>query len=257
MIHTQTNSGKHYVGLQGAILLYGADAQHHSHATVHGMNQSGGRPQIGVGRPITESDLSLIYSGLSESRAPQPNIWLDSNILAKSTDRMVWWTPAQTRPMFFKKSDRVAGTFTASGVCPVPAMVWMAIQGRGLYVFATKEASRPTQETVLHQAPFFNVWGRGLVCSGNAVLPAGNAAWEAKAWEQYFFGSKFTHPNFNVKDRLVLGVKATSFWKKMVEKPTAAFPEECLVELPLKAGNLVDPLIVDRLNALPKPKGEF
>lgn len=257
MIQTQTSSGKQFARLQGAILLYGQDAQQHSHATVHGMSLCGDRPQIGVGRPITEADLKLIYKGLSDSRGSESSNWLDGNLLAKGTDRMVWWTPAGTRPMFFKKSDRVKGTFAGKAVCPVPAMVWMAIHGHGLYVFATKEDGRPTQATVLHQAPFFNVWGRGLICSGNAVLPGESTAWRTDAWEAYFFESHFTHPNFEVKDRLVRGIKATRFWKQMVAKPSAVFPVERLVEIPFTAGDLADPLIVDRLNAQPKPEGEF
>lgn len=251
----------------GAILLYGPTSRYgHSFtnhpeslvfSTVHNINEIGGSPQIMPGRPITENDLATIHKSLTTRHATQSIAWLDQQILAKGPDRMVWWTPAQKRPLFFQKSSYNKGTFDGSAVCPVPAMVWMAIEGKGLYVFATKETTRPTPETDLYQAPFFNVWGRGLVCSGNANRPTAENMWSPQAWETYFFGSHFTHPNFSEKDRLLKGVSPTNFWKNMVKTPLESFPTARLVRIAAKAGDLIDPLIVDALNRIPKPKGEF
>ena len=148
-------------------------------------------------------------------------------------------------------------TFTGSAVCPVPGLVWMAMPGHGLYVYAIKGALRPDQQTQLYQAPFFNVWGRGRVCIGSAFLPTEEKKWSSEAWEQTFFGSRFTHPNFSEKNRLIQGASPTKFWKGMVGKPAEAFPEQKLVQMPLMVADLLDRMLLDTLAKLPKPKGEF
>ena len=265
MITLSVEQQSRTVCAKGAILLYGPTGRQFDHnaapehllfATMHKIEEIGDAPQIMPGRPITEHDLVTIHKGLTTQHASQSITWIDQQLLAKGPNRMVWWTPPKTRPLFFKKSSHNKGTFDGSAVCAIPGMVWMAI-GSSLYVFATKESSRPTPETELYQAPFFNVWGRGLVCSGNANRPSSENQWVPQAWETYFFGSHFTHPNFAQKDRLVKGVSPTNFWKAMVKEPVDAFPLARLVKVPLVTGDLIDPLIVDALNKWPRPKGEF
>lgn len=261
MLKTSVTSGTASAGVIGAILLYGPERSNCSEgvqmATIHGMDTIKGVPVIKPGRLITEHDLAEIHKGLSTAHATQSIAWLDQRLLAKGSDRMVWWTSPGTRPMFFKKSSYVKNTFDGAASCPVPALVWMAIQGHGLYVFASSEPGRPTPTTALYQAPFFNVWGRGRVCSGNAHQPQEADVWDPVAWETYFFGSHFTHPNFLEEDRLTKGVDPVKFWKTMVVKPLESFPGNRLVRMPLTAQDLIDPLIVDKLNKLPRPKGEF
>lgn len=244
----------------GAIILYGSqrgDYGKSKFATIHHMDTVGDKPLIMPGRPMSEKDLASIYKGLSSVQDTQSTIWLDQKILAKGTDRMIWWTPAETRPMFFKHSSHVKNTFDGSAVCPVPALVWLSILGKGLYLFAVKEPGRPSQNSTLFQAPFFNVWGRGLVCTGNATLPREAEMWDPKAWEIFFFGSHFTHPNFVMKDRLIKGKHPVNFWKEVVATPPDKFPENRLVRMPLTIQDLLDPLVVDKLNKLPRPTGEF
>lgn len=261
MINIHIGAQEKTASLMGAILLYGAGGQFSSgqavFATIHDMQDVADQPVIGPGRHITEADLADIHKSLANRNDAQSNVWLDQSILVKGPDRLVWWTPPAKRAMFFKASKVSKNSFEGSGVCPVPGLVWMAIPGRGLYVFATSEPERPTQATRLYQAPFFNVWGRGRVCVGSAKEPEQSHMWEPKAWEAFFFGSHFSHPNFGQKDRLIKGMTPVNFWKKMVAKPQDTFPVERLVQMPLTAGDLTSPVIVDKLNALPKPKGEF
>lgn len=260
MINTSILSGDANATAIGAIMLYGQERNgipNMQIATVHKMETINGVPTILPGRLFTEKDLATIHKGLGSSHASQGISWLDQRLLAKGPDRIVWWTPPGKRPMFFKTSSHVKNTFNGSAVCPVPGLVWMAIQGRGLYLYATSEHGRPTPATELYQAPFFNVWGRGLVCAGNANMPQEADLWNPVAWETYFFGSHFTHPNFLMKNRLINGKQPVSFWKEMVANPADSFPSNRLVRMPLTAQDLIDPLIVDRLNKLTRPKGEF
>ena len=247
--------------LAGAILLY--ESNHHTGskntgmATIHAVDSINGRPEIMPGRLVTNSDLVILVKDLAKSKGALETQWLDPGILAKGPDRMIWWTPPQKRPMFFKASSYNEKTFDGHAHCPAPGMVWMSMPGQGLFVYAVPGNLRPAPDTQLYQAPLFNVWGRGKVCVGSAKLPNEGEHGSALAWEAVIFGSHFTHPNFTEKDRLIKGVGPVEFWKRMVKKPTNAFPDKKLVQLPLVVGDLLDRLLLDRLNKLPKPKGEF
>lgn len=250
--------------ISGAILLYATSQDRLnganepvSYATIHSLVHVDGRPEIAPGRLLTQKDLQLIASGVESSSQDSLMQWFDPGVLARSGDRMIWWTPPTMRPMFFKKSGHNDKTFDGNAVCPTPGLIWMAMPGRGLYVYAIKGSDRPTPETPLLQAPFFNVWGRGQVCIGSADLPTEHSKWEASAWEKTFFGSHFTHPNFTQPDRLILGEDPATFWRRMIRRPAKRFPQDRLVQLPLVAGDLLDRLVLDKLNALPQPKGEF
>lgn len=254
--------------LQRAILLYAKDghpgyassgeqSEGHSFATIHDVKLIKDRPNVMPGRAITEGELLTLYEGLGKSAKSRGNAWLDASILARTDERLIWWTPPTKRAMFFKASGMGKATFEGSNNCPVPGLVWMTSERGGLYVYAVAESGRPTKETRLYQAPFFNVWSRGLVCEGTAIKPTEDESANTKAWEDFFFGSNFTHPNFSEKDRLIKGVDPVKFWREMVKRPSAKFPVERLVELPLVAGDLIDPLIRSRLEKLPRAQGEF
>lgn len=251
--------------LSGAILLYGGIAEGRNQylhrgtkfATVHDVQIIAGRPEIMPGRLLTERDLATIAKGVATASESVTTDWIDPGVLAKGQDRLIWWTAPSKRPMFFQQSSYNKDTFTANGVCPVSGLVWVAMPGNGLYVYAVKGSDRPEPRTQLYQAPFFNVWGRGKVCVGSAAPPTEEAKWDTAAWERMFFGSRFTHPNFAEKDRLTKGVSPTKFWKEMVASPTDAFPEKRLVQIPLTVGDLLDRTLLDRLAKLPKPQGEF
>lgn len=228
-------------------------------ATVHKIDLIGGAPQVMPGRPITESDLQALARSLAEAdKAAVETRWVDPSVLAQGPDRLIWWTPPTKRALYFKKSSVDSTTFTGAGVCAIPGLVWVAFPNKALYVYAVKGCDRPTQETKLFQAPFFNVWGRGQICVGNAVLPQKEEQWLPKAWEKFFLESHFTHPNFSQKDRLVKRQNPVTFWKRMLKKPADVFPENVLVNIPLNVQDLMDPTFMDLLRSrIAKPTGEF
>ena len=139
--------------------------------------------------------------------------------------------------MFFQKCSP-EGSFDAQGVAPVPALIWLA-ERDSLYVFAVKDSERPTPETELFQAPFFNVWARGQICIGSAQRPSESSASDPKAWEAMFWSSRFTHPNFKEKNRLIDGIDPYEFWSQMLNDETPQFPLDRLVPLKLKVADLL------------------
>ena len=134
--------------LSGAILLYGGKnrqsgyGEETSFATVHPVSEVNSRKEIMPGRLLTQKDLATITKSLAKTEATAVNAtrWLDSRILATGPDRMIWWTPPHQRAMFFETSEAAKLEIAGSGACPVPGMVWMAMPGNGLFVFAIKDA---------------------------------------------------------------------------------------------------------------------
>lgn len=260
---TVTHTGDASASVNGAILLYGPNKsyylQHNSEAfqfaTIHDVEVIDKKPVLMPGRPMSEADLATIHKSLSEVGASNATHWIDSSVLAQGPNRMVWWTPPQMRALHFKQSR--TQTFDAANTCPIPGLVWVADKCN-LYVYAVKGALRPTPDTKLFQAPLFNVWSSGQVCAGSAVKPELAEQWIPAAWERFFLGSFFTHPNFSQKDRLIKGMDPTNFWKKMIAAPSDQFPEERLVILPLVVGDLISPQMLELLRSrLPRATGEF
>lgn len=248
----KVEAGDNAPRLEHAVLLYRSGSFHY--ATKHAVSEKKGVPTIRPGRRMTEEDLRILVHALEPQKKAETG-WVDERLLATSNDYTIWWTPAQERSMFFKASDMYGGTFTGSNVCPNPALVWMKRANR-LYVYAVKDDGRPTQDTILHQAPFFNVWARGEVCHGSAKAPSADQGDERKGWEDFFFKSNFTHPNFRDKGRLIKGADPVEFWKKQVEKPSRAFPKSALAPLKFTVKDLMDEKRFGELKQL-KAKGEF
>jgi len=242
--------------LSAAVLIYTNQAKGHAFATKHEVLTEAGSAVVRPGSPLTTADYAALVRALAPKEQPKM-IWRDSRVLASGLGRLLWWAPAQKRPMFFQKSSTGRGTVEGRGVCPSPALVFMAnVEAAELYVWAIKADQAPQLETQLYQAPFFNVWSTGQVCCGNAVKPAEDQQGDPGAWERMFFGSNFTHPNFSEKNRLLKG-DPNGFWARQLAKPSATFPQQVLVPLSLRVGDLLEVDVFNKLRALPRAQGEF
>lgn len=241
-----------------AFILYAEEASYSDNAspvfaTINPIAHIDGVPTIEAGRPINEADILKMLKGITGSSSLTH--WVDPSILASGGGRLIWFTPPQSRPLFFDTSDHVKPAIKAQGCMALPGMVWLA-WGDDLYVYATACKDRPAEDEQLFQAPLFNVWGRGKVCWGNTAPPTADQMANPKAWEQRLFGSAFTHPNFTEKDRLIKGNPA-AYWASQARKPRKTFPVDLLVPVALKLSDLLTPELSTKLTAIPKPKGEF
>lgn len=241
--------------LSAAVLIYTNVATRHAFATKHEVEEHAGKPIIRPGMPFNEQDYKVLVQALAPAEQPRMQ-WHDPRELARGLGRMLWWSPPRKRSLFFKKSTHNAETFDGRAVCPCPGLVFMATE-REMYVYAFKGTAAPNRETKLYQAPFFNVWSRGRVCVGNAAVPHEDRSDDPDAWEQMFFGSHFTHPNFTQKGRLTVGFNPAHFWKAQVEKPDAEFPEQVLFDLGLTVNDLMQVDVGARLETVPRATGEF
>ncbi|MCL6216890.1 PRTRC system protein B [Zunongwangia pacifica] len=179
--------------------------------------------------PLTVKEANALAKSLqtNEERNKaflKPKGILPTNILHINPSKkgtVLWYTKAQQRQLYF-----VDGLGIPNGKAQIPPMLWLASKST-LYVFALKGNRRPTENTPLHYAPFFNVNENGNVCMGTVNIDIKNSASVEEfttAWEDYFFNSYFSHllgSHSPIKGNCV------NVWKELVgtDKP---FPKEVL-----------------------------
>jgi len=198
-----------------------------------------------LGNPINAHPLSLKKSialaDLLQSSAEMQNGYLKSkgllpnNLLYVNPNNngyAVWYTPPQQRELFFIKS---LGIHCGKGY--VPAMVWKATRDK-LRVFALKGKAKPTGKTELYHAPYFNTYQDGGVCMGNVNINIDrNTHLEnfMMQWEQYFFGSYFSHM-LGGCDRTRQNI--VHLWKNQATTESK-FPDETLFTCGLNLNQLI------------------
>jgi len=149
---------------------------------------------------------------------------LTNNLLsfdAKSAT-IIWYTKAQFRELLFAE-----GLGIKSGTANVPPMVWMADRD-SLHVYALSTNRKPTANTPLHYAPFFNVYESGEVCMGTVDIKAsetGSINELMTLWESYFFNSYFSHL---MADHNPVNGNCVLLWESLVGS-NAIFPNEMLI----------------------------
>lgn len=213
--------------LSEAFLVYkGSDGS--SYASVHAVSngEDGKTPTIQPGKPVVKNALIKALRNLMPQENERPRLF-NQNLLAQGLGYMAWWVPPRTLPVWFKCKE--LGERTAP--VPHPGLVFI-VSGNKRSIFAIKGKQRPTPETKLYQAPYFNTYSHGGVCEGSTRLPRGDAALNPVAWEESFFRSIFTHPNIHEKNRLVSYEDgAYAFWRDMLDGKFQAFPQNTLVPL--------------------------
>jgi PRTRC genetic system protein B len=210
--------------LHKALLIYTGNGEDRGNAFVTLHDVTGERPPVlGPAQTLTQDFLfdlaSKMYKDVSVEILPE-------NILARTSDVLMWWTPAKTRPMFFGTRDESVLASLSGKVFPHPALVFVA-SGRCLAVRALRTSERPTERTKLYVAPYWNVYPEGGVCLGSAPAPKVSNVAAIKQWERAFFTSNFTHPNGSQKLTNHKGGFA-GMWASLPGRKS--FPERQLVD---------------------------
>ena len=134
---------------------------------------------------------------------------------------VLWYTKAQQRQLYFVDTLNIP-----NGKANVPPMLWLAGK-TGLSVFALAGNQRPTENTALYHAPFFNVYDTGNVCMGTVdvnIRKSSSVEEFIQAWENYFFNSYLSH--LMGGHNPVTG-NCVSLWKHLIGSGTS-FPKEVL-----------------------------
>lgn len=188
----------------GAVLLYTEDAlpsmRHRApiaYATVHDIlpptataaaASEPGTPQLGPGEPVNSGFLRGLLEGLGRDLKPE---FLPDNVLYRTHEVVVWWTPAAKRTLFFREGSEL-GDLDAEDFW-TPALVWKLYR-RNLYVRALLENARPLATTPLFVAPFWNTNAdTARVCEGTMQCPNASTVATLQGWVDGYFRSAFTH----------------------------------------------------------------
>jgi PRTRC genetic system protein B len=186
---------RHEFVLKQALLVYEDQvSRREQFVTVHEILREGAEPQqprLGPGTLLTTSFLKQLCRGL-ERRTKA--IILPENVLACTSDVLVWWTPQRLHRMFF--SDGAEDRRQINGrLCPHPPLVWSVRHGR-LSLRALVQSVRPAAATPLMVSPYWNTESaRGSVCEGDMRRPRETDVTNMLEWEEGFFNSCFTHPS--------------------------------------------------------------
>lgn len=219
------NTGAQAAELMGAILLYGNRSMA-TYASIHEVSQVGPSYFLNPGKPVSKSGLLEALHTLAPRKYQGPEL-IPDNLLSQGPNHMVWWTPPAPHQVWFM-AEKIG---ERSGAVPLPGLVWFTGKS-GWKVFAVKGDRRPTADTMLYQAPFYNVWAGGGICIGNVKTPTGRMAFQQEAWEEAFFRSYFTHPNIHAPRRLTLYRGGhVALWTKLLDGNLRSFPEASLVPL--------------------------
>jgi PRTRC genetic system protein B len=174
--------------LSEAVLVYRAGGGG-AFASLHRVKQADdGVPYLAPGEPLTTAFVRTLALGLGAQ--VKPEIYPE-NVLARTPDMLVWWSPLQQRIMFFDGTDEEARKLNGL-IFPHPALVFK-VAGKDLFVRATATISRPGPETKLKTAPYWNTDSHGLVCVGSMRVPESSDITSIPAWEDAYFQSSFTH----------------------------------------------------------------
>lgn len=225
-------TGESNISASQAIMIYTDEPKAHSgtgpaalYATVHQVKNFGtdAKPnfQLAPGSPLTREALLAMFEELAKKHSLNTDI-IPEHVLSISADHMVWWMPAGERNVFFNNKE--LGKRAAK--VPHPALMFAVVKGQW-FVFALAKNERPTAETQLHFAPYFNVYDSCAICTGSAQVPRGISADATAKWENAFFESEFTHINGQKK-------KAThprgeyALWKELLDGVYPTFPVQFL-----------------------------
>lgn len=220
--------------LARAVLVYSQGET--AFATVHDCARVGGKMEILAGRAMTPSMSRSLASALGKEQLIGG--YLPGNVLMVDSEVVVWHAGPQIKHLAFKQSDvfpkRSLGN--ASGAVPMPGTICVA--GRNKWaVFAYKGHERPTPQTQLFQAPFYNVDQDGRVCVGNVTLPKSAGIDRIAAWNDAFFRSFFSHANYDgVVD---YPEDATGLWRTLLAAKKKRFPENVLKPYKRCLGELI------------------
>lgn len=231
---TTTAPSEGVLELTRAVLLYRDRASGATHATIHKIEHTATGPTILPGVAARLRSSRALARALQIGDEPR---FIPQELLFRDERVTIWWAPPARRRVMFRCAALGVPEWVEE--VPHPGLVFAAIQGSDWKVWAVDCATRPTPDTPLYRAPYFNVWKAGRICVGNVVLPCGDPAEQIAAWNRAFFDSWFTHPN-DPKGLVKYRGGPVAFWRAMLKRRFRhEFPVRVLVPLNETLSNLL------------------
>lgn len=182
--------------------------------TVHdAVHEKDGAVHVGAGRLLTPEALRSL---LSEAGHATTIEILPEQVLARTSDVTVWWSPASRRRMFFSDRNNARAGELNGKEYPHPPLLWRA-SGRRIWIRALAHNRRPDVNVRLYTAPYWNTYDNGSVCTGSMRIPEAKSVSAIAKWEESFFRSAFTHAAGVTKHSLYPG-DVLEMWKSLLGK---------------------------------------
>jgi PRTRC genetic system protein B len=162
---------------------------------------------------------------------------MPGNVLLAEPDVLVWHTPPQRRPIWFKTRDTQFNSDVSGVKVWHPALLFIA-QRSSLRVYALATHERPAAETPVYRAPYYNLGTNGVMCAGNTLLPETIFPSSIPKWEDCFFGTNFTHSNCSQEEITFKGAH-NLFWRTM--RTASQFCTAALRPAGVTLGELINP----------------
>lgn len=190
----QVAQAREYV-LRKAVLLYTASAMGSAGtlAVEHDVMLEDGKQRLAEGKFVTESFVSELLRMCKSSDM----VFLPEQVVAMSTHSVAWIEPASKRTMFFKTHDEAVMAYDGDTIAQPPLL--FVARAHNIYVYGLTSNDRPTPDTPLYYAPFWNVYDDGAVCIGSMQLPKTISPAATADFTTAFFKSEFTHASGNKK----------------------------------------------------------
>lgn len=151
---------------------------------------------------------------------------LPERVLVRTENLIVWWRPARSSRMFF--GDRAGDPLLKKlngRLFPHPPLIFKAA-GKHLWVRSLSCNERPSADTKLCVAPYWNCYDNAVVCTGSMKIPEGQKIDVIEQWEESFFRSEFTHAG-GVRRRTRHPKGFLAMWQSLQGK--RHFPSQYLV----------------------------
>ncbi len=183
--------------------------------------------------PLTIQESALLAECLREHYQGDTSFLMPEGLLAenvlylrpKADGFAIWYTQARRVALRFSPHLDIA-----EGLACIPPLIWKASRtSLTLYAAKLPKGKKPKGTLDLYHAPFFNIYTSGSVCMGTVDIQIPedcNLEEFMSLWEEYFFGSYFSH---SISNHSPAKTNIVELWKSLVKKGNP-FPLDVLVK---------------------------
>ena len=172
-----------------ALVVY-TDPQGHTGCIMqHALSAHDGQIALKEGMPVTDN----VIKKLMDLNAVKSLQFLPPHLVALGVNSMAWVEERTTRPLLFGGALDKAVAALDSKPLPQPRLLFIVKQGT-FSVYALPGNERPTAETKLAFAPYYNIFPSHIICTGSMKKPKQMRPSDIPAWVESFFYSNFVKP---------------------------------------------------------------
>ena len=169
-------------------LVFHGNRENSTEITLHKINDS----VIQIGDYVSgQVAKDMIFEATTSATGYESEQLMPQNLLLDNTQNLIWYTKAQRKVLHVRH-----GNNNSHQMVNYPALLFIAHKdARRVRVFALGTSARPTLNSKLYHAPFFNLDGSGNLCLGTASLPSAISMKTLSGVESAFFDANGTHTN--------------------------------------------------------------